>query len=126
MRRLPVRELVPGMILARAVHSERGELLLNADVPLTDRYVNLLRDRGFLSVYVRDEATGDIEIEDIISERVRVTVTANVCRVYEAMERATAAYKDQPAATIEQELQSAEFARAVHEHHAYHTLQEDI
>jgi HD-GYP domain-containing protein (c-di-GMP phosphodiesterase class II) len=126
MRRIPVRELLPGMILARAVHSERGELLLNADVPLTDRYIDMLKDRGFSSVYTRDEATGDIEIEDIISERVRVTVTANVCRIYEAMERATAAYKDQPAATIEQELQSTEFARAVHEHHAYHALQQDI
>jgi HD-GYP domain-containing protein (c-di-GMP phosphodiesterase class II) len=126
MRRIAVRDLAPGMVLARAVHSERGELLLNADVPLTERYVNLLKDRGFATVFIRDEATDDIEIEDIISERVRVTVTANVCRVYEAMERATAAYKDQPPATIEQELQSPEFARVVHEHQAYYELQDDI
>ena len=126
MRRIAVRDLLPGMVLARAVHSERGELLLAADVPLSDRYINLLKDRGFASVFIRDEATTDIEIEDIISERVRVTVTANVCRIYEAMDRATASYRDQPPTTIEHELQSPEFARAVHEHQAYYALQDDI
>src|SRR5688500_1885443 len=126
MRRIAVRDLAPGMVLARAVHSERGELLLAADVPLSDRYINLLKDRGFASVFIRDEATSDIEIEDIISERVRVTVTANVCRIYEAMDRATASYRDQPPTAIEHELQSPEFARAVHEHQAYYALQDDI
>jgi HD-GYP domain-containing protein (c-di-GMP phosphodiesterase class II) len=86
MRRIPVRELSPGMSLARAVHSDRGDLLLNADVVLTERYVNLLRDRGFAYVFVHDPDTDDLEIEEIVSERVQLRVTANLARLYDALD----------------------------------------
>src|SRR2546425_1096086 len=82
MRRVAVDELEPGVVLARAVYSERGELLLNADIVLTERYIDLLRERGFSTVFVADRDTSDLGIEDIISERVRVTVTAKLCRLY--------------------------------------------
>ncbi|HEY3078654.1 MAG TPA: HD domain-containing phosphohydrolase [Chloroflexota bacterium] len=126
MRRVAVAELGPGMRLARAVHSERGDLLLNADVVVTERYIDLLRERGFSTVFVVDGDTSDLGIEDVISERVRLTVTADLCRVYEVMERATAAYRDEPAPTVEQELQSGDLARAVRDHAAYGALQKDI
>lgn len=121
-----VRELTPGLILARGVRSERGELLLNADVPLTERYINMLRERGFASVLIHDPDTDDIEIEDIVSERVRVNVTANVLRLYEAMEGALAPLRDQPTHAIEQELQSGDFARAVKDHQTYGDLRQQI
>ena len=72
MRRIAVRDLQPGMALARSVHSERGELLLASDVPLTERYVNLLRDRGFSTVFIHDPDTDDVEIEEILAERVQL------------------------------------------------------
>src|SRR5436309_13527960 len=113
MRRIAVGELEPGVVLARAVYSERGELLLNADVVLTERYIDLLRERGFSTVFVADRDTSDLGIEDIISERVRVTVTAKLCRLYQVMERATAAYRDAPPGTVQQELQAGDLPRAV-------------
>ncbi|HEV8637207.1 MAG TPA: HD domain-containing phosphohydrolase [Chloroflexota bacterium] len=126
MRRVAVGELEPGVVLARAVYSERGELLLNADAVLTERYIDVLRERGFSTVFVADGDTSDLGIEDIISERVRVTVTAKLCRLYQVMERATAAYRDAPPATVEQELHAGDFARAVRDHSAYDALQQDI
>ena len=114
------------MVLARAVFSERGDLLLNADVALTERYIDLLRERGFTTVFVDDGDTSDIALEDIISERVRITVTAKLCRVYEVMERATAAYREEPVATVEQELQSGDLARTVRHHSAYAALQGEV
>jgi HD-GYP domain-containing protein (c-di-GMP phosphodiesterase class II) len=86
MRRIAVRELIPGMVLAKAVHSDRGDLLLNAEVMLTDRYVALLRDRGFAWVFIQDPDTNDVEIEEIVSERVRLKVTADLARLYDAVE----------------------------------------
>lgn len=86
MRRVAVGELTPGMALARAVLSERGDLLLAADIVLTERYVNLLRERGFSSVFVHDPDTEDVEIEEIISERIRIQVTKDLVRVFDAVE----------------------------------------
>lgn len=86
MRRIPVRELRPGMTLARAVISDRGNLLLNADVAVTERYVDLLRDRGFATVFIHDPDTDDVAIEEIVSERVRIQVTRDLVRVFDAVE----------------------------------------
>jgi HD-GYP domain-containing protein (c-di-GMP phosphodiesterase class II) len=124
MRNVPLGELQPGMRLARAVHSERGELLLNADVTLTERYIDLLRERGFATVFVVDGDTADIGVEDVISERVRLTVTASLCRVYQVMERATSAFRDEPPRVVEQQLQSSDVARALRDHDAYGALQQ--
>ncbi|HEY3111684.1 MAG TPA: HD-GYP domain-containing protein [Chloroflexota bacterium] len=118
MRRLAVRDLSEGMTLARAVVGDRGELLLNADVPLSERYIKMLRDRKVGAVFIHDADTDDVELEDIVSERVRVTITVNVCRVFEAMERAVKSVGGQ--------LSAPDFARSARDHGSYHELQRDI
>jgi HD-GYP domain-containing protein (c-di-GMP phosphodiesterase class II) len=118
VRRIAVRDLTEGMTLAKAVVGDRGEMLLNADVPLSERYIKMLRDRRLATVFIHDADTEDVEIEDIVSERVRVKVTVNVCRVFEAVERAVRSVEGQTAAPA--------FTRAVRDQGAYHDLQRDI
>jgi HD-GYP domain-containing protein (c-di-GMP phosphodiesterase class II) len=118
MRRIAVGDLSEGMTLAKAVVGDRGELLLNAEVPLSERYIKMLRDRGVAAVFIHDADTDDVELEDIVSERVRVTVTVNVCRVFDAMERAVK--------SVEGQLSAPDFARSARDHSSYHDLQRDI
>jgi HD-GYP domain-containing protein (c-di-GMP phosphodiesterase class II) len=118
VRRITVRELAEGMRLAKAVVGERGELLLNADVPLSERYIKMLRDRGVATVFVEDPDTDDVEIEELVSERVRAKVTGNVCRVFEAVEGAIR--------SVEGDTAAPDFARALRDHGSQHALQQDI
>src|SRR5437899_6987083 len=85
MRRLPLADVNPGMELARAVYNTRGDILVRPGVPLTERYIDALRAMGFGTVLVHDPDTADIEIADVLTERVRATVTADICRLHEAV-----------------------------------------
>lgn len=90
MRRLLVHNIAPGQVLARAIYNERGDILLNAGVPVTDRFIRLLDARGVQTVLVREPDEEDVEPEDIVSERVRVAALSNVHKIYEVASKATA------------------------------------
>jgi len=84
------------MVLGRAVQGERGELMLAAQIVLNERFIALLQDRGFAAVYIEDPDTNDLEIEDVVSERVQAKITVGVSRVFEAMEQAATPFKNPP------------------------------
>jgi response regulator RpfG family c-di-GMP phosphodiesterase len=121
-----VPDIKPGMTLARSVFSGSGHLLLSAGTEITQRYLAILRARGFAYVDVHDPDTDDIEIEDIISERTRRNVTLSTYRVLSAVEGATSAYRSQDFATVQGELSSDGFARQAREAFAYEELVSDV
>ena len=49
MYRRHVSQLRPGQILARAIYTERGDVLLGADCVLTQFYIDRLAARGVIS-----------------------------------------------------------------------------
>src|SRR5437868_14615010 len=76
MRLISLGELVPGVPLGRAIFNQRGEVLLAGGVTLTAEYVRLLRLRGFSSVFVEDEESAGIVVEDLLSDESRARATA--------------------------------------------------
>ncbi|HEY3109963.1 MAG TPA: response regulator [Chloroflexota bacterium] len=126
MRRISVPDIKPGMTLARSVFSGSGHLLLSAGTEITQRYLAILRARGFAYIDVHDPDTDDIEIEDIISERTRMNVTLSTYRILSAVEGATSAYRSQDFATVQGELSSEGFARQAREAFAYEELVSDV
>jgi HD-GYP domain-containing protein (c-di-GMP phosphodiesterase class II) len=90
VRRLDDRNLDRGQLLARAIYNERGEILLNTGVEVTERFVQLLLSRGISTVYVKEPGEEDVPPEDIVSERVRVAALTNIYKVFEVAARATA------------------------------------
>ena len=96
MYRQSLDELGPDAVLAKTIHDQSGQPLLKAGTPLTSRYVEALRRRRQLSVYVRDGLADDVPVEDVISASLRAQVTGHVADVFErvsvvAAERANAA-----------------------------------
>lgn len=87
MRRIAVREAQPGMQLARAIYNERGDVLLNFGVQLTERYLAELHQRGVRFLYVEDPDTDDVVIEEIVSERVRLMAARDLFRVYTSLQQ---------------------------------------
>ncbi|MEN6326652.1 MAG: HD-GYP domain-containing protein [Syntrophomonas sp.] len=71
MRRISIQDLQPGMIVARAIYSSDGRILLHADMILNETYIYRLHAAGILSVYIKDIFCDNIELQDVISEQTR-------------------------------------------------------
>ena len=82
MRQVPIDLVRTGMIIGRTVLNGRGDVLLRSGTALNDRYVDMLRQRGYAAVLVADPDTDDIALADILSERVRAAVTAGICELF--------------------------------------------
>ncbi len=71
MRQLSVNRLKEGDILGRTIFTNDGRILLGKGIPLKESYIARLKDLGISIVYVDDEVSKDIIIEDVISEEHR-------------------------------------------------------
>ena len=83
MYRKALESLEPGEVIAKTVQDGRGTSLLIEGTALTARYIEALRDRGIVSVYVRDGLADDVAPTDMVSERVRATLTGHVSSVFD-------------------------------------------
>jgi uncharacterized domain HDIG len=71
MRQKSVNGLNVGDILGRTIFSSEGRVLLGGGVALTSSYITRLRELGLSIIYIDDEESKDIVIEDVISEEHR-------------------------------------------------------
>lgn len=90
MLRVSVNRLRPGTMLARDLYDAQGNILLRAMVPLTEGYIESLMRRGFAAVYIHDRDTNDVDIQETVSERVRLQARVTVQEVYEVARKAIA------------------------------------
>lgn len=74
MRRVSVDDLKTGMIIARTVVGVDGLALLTKNTRLTELYIARLRKLRLGSIYIKDHF-GDVEVPEIITEQVRISVT---------------------------------------------------
>ena len=74
MYRRHVSQLKAGQILAKAVYSERGDVLLGAGTTLNPFYIEKMGERGIISVYLKDGLGDDVEPDDIVSEELRAAI----------------------------------------------------
>jgi len=88
MRRVFINSVTPDMRLGRPIRGPRGELLLAAGVTITAGHLSLLRERGFLFLYVEDGHTNDIELRDILSHEVRAKTVRAIEKVQTFLARA--------------------------------------
>lgn len=71
MRRIPTEDCKPGMVLAKPIYNDRGLPLINKDVELNHFLITRLLELDVQSVYIHDERTNDIVIEDALSDSTR-------------------------------------------------------
>ncbi|MFO7941370.1 MAG: HD-GYP domain-containing protein [Bacillota bacterium] len=64
-------ERVVGQTLGHNIYDDSGRILLRRGVTLTSGYMRRLKDRGYRSVYVRDELAPDIRLEESIGSETR-------------------------------------------------------
>src|SRR6266496_3435195 len=85
MYRRHVSQLRPGQVLAKTIYNERGEVLLGAGTPLNAFFVERLRTRGVISVFLQDGLGDDVEPGDIVSEELRASTVTHLSRAYDVI-----------------------------------------
>ncbi|MFC4558668.1 HD-GYP domain-containing protein [Virgibacillus kekensis] len=75
MRLVSTKSLKPGVMLGQTIYNERGQVLLQKGLNLTERLIRRLTERGITYVYIEDELTNDIHIESPISDTLRIEAT---------------------------------------------------
>lgn len=71
MQYLKMRNLHPGMILARKIIGENGNLLVNAGNSLSETVLKRMTSMGFQGAYIENPIVSDIIVEDIVSDEMR-------------------------------------------------------
>ena len=78
VRKVLVDKVKEGMVLARTLYSNEGNILLNSGIILKNSYIVKFRDLGVREVYVEDEISRDIVLKDVISEETRFEARVNI------------------------------------------------
>lgn len=71
MRYLPTSKLTPGMALGQDIYDGAGRLLLAKHLLLSAEYISNLEFLGFPGIYIDDEFTRGIEIQQILNPQVK-------------------------------------------------------
>jgi len=109
MIRMSVESLKPGMIVGQAVTDEKGNILLNRNVELTDRYIQSLENRSIAAIYIQDGNTDDIIPDESISEVVRGSTIRNMRKVFNSIEGIKKEIKEESQITMQDHILSGRF-----------------
>lgn len=71
MRYLPLVRLKPGMVLGQDIVDGEGRMLLRRHLILNKKYIESLGEYGFPGVYIDDEFTVGIEIEQVLNPEIK-------------------------------------------------------
>ena len=71
MRRVLLKNVQYNMKLARTIYSDEGGILLSKGVTLKKEYIKRLDALGISDIYIQDEFSHDIEVNDVIHEQIR-------------------------------------------------------
>ena len=71
MRVVNVSSLKGDEILGKQIFDESGRVLLSAGVKLRNYYIERIKELGIISVYIDDEISKNVEIEESISDKTR-------------------------------------------------------
>ncbi|MBE7447072.1 MAG: HD-GYP domain-containing protein [Planctomycetia bacterium] len=116
----------PGMILGKTIYGYNYEVLLNKGVALTNAYINLLKNRGFVRIYVDDEETADIILEDPVSEKIRIMSTKDIFKTYQVTRSSIANIEADTAESIIKCINTPKVKKSFQESHAFKQLCNDI
>jgi len=82
MRRVPINRLKPGMKVGRSVINASEQVLLSAGVILTETFIARLKKLDIPSIYIDDGFLPDLQIEDVVSEKVRYQAIQQTKKIF--------------------------------------------
>src|SRR3989304_6517302 len=126
MRRMHIQNVTPGMVLGKALYGDNYEVLLNKGVVLIEDYINRLKNRGFIKVYIDDEETADVVIKDPISDKIRIMATKDILKTYELTQSAIVNIEADTAESIIKSINTPKIKNAFQESQPFKQMCKDI
>lgn len=85
MRLVSIGNCSPGMVIAKAIYTERGSVLIASGVNLTQGMINSLQRRNVSVLYIRDRLTDDLEIEDGVPIELRAEANVRIKETFDSL-----------------------------------------
>lgn len=83
MRRIPLKNVQKGDILAQSIYDQKGRILLKAGNRLSEGLCSKAYDHNIRSIYVADDEDDVGSLKDVISPLVRIEAVESVRSIYE-------------------------------------------
>ncbi|MDR4506766.1 MAG: HD domain-containing protein [Candidatus Brocadiaceae bacterium] len=126
MRRKHLKNVTPGMVLGKTIYGDKYEVLLRQGVLLTARHIEALEKRGQVCIYIEDEETEGIGLDDMISEKVRTTSTKNIIDVYNIAKSSLAKERLETYEEIIKRINTEKFKKSFQESYEFKQLKYNI
>lgn len=86
MRFLTIENVVPGSHLAKPLYGTNGTIILRENFELTEQILMRLKNLGYAGLYIEDELSEGILIEDIVDEQLRLVTASRLERILNSNE----------------------------------------
>ncbi len=87
MRFIPLENLKEGMIIGKKIYGNNGQLLLNYGAKLQKIYIEKISELGYKGLYIEDDISKDIKIDDVIDESLKYEAISTVRKLSQKLER---------------------------------------
>lgn len=84
MRYVSIDNLNEGMILGKTLFGSNGQILLTANSLIKKEYISRIQSLGYGGVYIKDDFSEGIEIEEFISPEIKVATIKKLKDIYVA------------------------------------------
>ena len=121
-----IQNVTPGMALGKVLYGDNYEVLLNRGVVLTEDYINRLKNRGFIKIYIDDEDTADVVIKDPISDKIRIMATKDILKTYKLTQSAIVNIEADTAESVIKSINTPKIKNAFQESQPFKQMCKDI
>lgn len=94
MRFIPTLFLQEGMLLGKSIYNSNGTLLLKEGLKLKQQYIDKVIDLDIKGIYIDDEISKGIEIENIIDDELRLNTVQKIKDIFMEAENNTGQMKE--------------------------------
>lgn len=82
MRFVPAYCLREGMIVEKNLYNKNGSVLIARNTKLKNSYIERIKKLGYSGIYITDDISKDIEIENVIDDNLRIQAVQSVKKTF--------------------------------------------
>lgn len=85
MRYVATKTIKPGTVLAKSIFNDKGQILLNEGVALSENLLKRLLDIGIPYVYVKTPGTEDISYNEVVPREMKTEAISSIEKTFKQM-----------------------------------------
>ncbi len=114
------------MKLGKTIYGDNYEVLLNKGVVLTSDYVVRLKKRGYSRIYIDDDETADVVLNDPISDKIRNMATKDILKTFKVTQSSIVNMEADTSESIIKSINTPKIKKSFQESHAFKQMCDNI